>query len=387
MTHHPSRRQILRRGYKIGIGATLGLPLITGGCPSGDASLLALPEEILLPDAPLDTPATVAVARGGELTAMTHDLLAKLGGIASVVRPGETVFIKPNLLAIGLGRENPIGSGECAKPEIAIAVAEACLIAGAADVVIGDGTQVPEFDWTEVVTLDGRTHIAAEVDRLNREHAGRVRLAQLNVDSPAWDAIATPRTRHGQLLVSSLVARADRLISIAVLKTHRVAGVSLTMKNLIGALPLATYGGVGDVHWRVDLHTGAGRIDGCILDLAQGVRPDLAIVDCSVGVERSGPWVHEGEGRTVDLRERVGEWRLLGGVDPVAVDATATRMIGVDPQAVPHLRRAAREGVGQGAAKSITLRGADSLDALRLPWTPVQQATLADVFARAARPY
>ena len=346
-----------------------------------------LPPEILLPTAPTDHPATVAVARGTELTAMTHDLLTRLGGIATVVRPGETVFIKPNLLAVGLGRENPIATGECTKPEIVTAVADACLQAGAAEVIIGDGAQVVRFSWEEVVTLDGTSHLAAEVARLNTQYDNRVRLACLNDDSPDWDAVPTPRTEHGELLVSSLVARADRLISIPVLKTHRHAGLSLSLKNLIGTTPLAGYGGVGETHWRVDLHTGAGRIDGCILDVAAALQPDLVIIDASIGVERNGPWVYAGEGVTVDLRQRAGQWLLLGSTDAVAADVTAARIIGHDPRTIDHLRRAVDEGLGQGQASLITLLGAATLDELRVEWEPMHEPTLGEVIARAERPY
>jgi hypothetical protein len=46
---------------------------------------------------------------------------------------------------------------ECAELEIVVAVAEECLKAGAAEVIVGDGSQVPRFDWGAATTLDGST--------------------------------------------------------------------------------------------------------------------------------------------------------------------------------------------------------------------------------------
>jgi len=86
--------------------------------------------------------AKVAAIRGKNLDSMTRDAIDALGGIHTVVNKGETVFIKPNFATFPWAKHNRcFHVGECTKPEIIIAVTEECLKAGAAEVVIGEGSQ------------------------------------------------------------------------------------------------------------------------------------------------------------------------------------------------------------------------------------------------------
>ncbi len=318
---------------------------------------------------PLTSRSTVGVARGNDLYAMTHEALERIGGISTVVQPGESVFIKHNFLTGGLARDNHVLTGEIAKPEVSLAAAEACLLAGAREVIIGDGTQVASFDWTDLRTVDGTTHIVAEVARLNRQYDDRLRLAQLNAESPAWDPLPSPRTALNEIYVSSLVARADRIISVAVLKTHRWANVSLSMKNFMGVPPIERYGGGSERIGRFRLHYVEGSLEGAFLDMVAGLRPDLALIDASIGAEGYAPWVRPGEGRTVDLRERLGTWAVLASTDLVAADATAARMINHEVDRVPHIQRAHEQGLGQAQRDHIDLVGA-TLNELRMEWEP-----------------
>lgn len=357
-----TRREFLKRSAGAGAAAALGGPLWLAGCRPAGAGV-----DWLAP--PVAGPAVVAAARGRDLAAMTRQALARLGGIEAIVRPGESVFIKPNLLTAGLRRADYTGTGETAKPEIVAALAEECLRAGAREVTIGDGAQVVAFDWADLRTLDGRTHLAAEAERLNTAYDGRLRLACLNRDSPGWEPLPSPRTSLGQVYVSSLVHRADRIISVPVMKTHRLARLSLSIKNFMGVTPIARYGGGSEIVGRFTLHATRGGLEAVILDLLAGLRPDLAVIDASIGCEGEGPWVRAGAGRRVDLRDRLGDWLVLASTDPVAADATAARVIGHDPAAVPHLARAHAEGLGQAEAGLIELVGA-TLDGLRMEWEP-----------------
>jgi uncharacterized protein (DUF362 family) len=186
--------------------------------------------------------ARVAAIRGSDLYAMAREALEAVGGTQAVVSPGETVFIKPNMVTLPwahLGR-NPFAMGECTKPEIVIAVAEECLRAGAAEVIVGDGSQMPRFSWEYATTLDGSTNLAAEAARLSSKYGGKVTLACLDADSPEWVEVPS-RTDLRRIAVSGLVARADRVISIPVIKTHQWAQVTLSLKNFVGVTPLARY--------------------------------------------------------------------------------------------------------------------------------------------------
>jgi uncharacterized protein (DUF362 family) len=316
--------------------------------------------------------AQVAVSRGTDLAAMTREVLGRIGGIETVVHEGESVFIKPNMVTLpwASAASNPFTSGECTKPEILVAVAEECLRVGVSEVIIGDGSQQPEFDWGRATSLDGSTNLAREVDRLAAQYQRTVRLACLEIDSPRWVDVPTGISL-GTVAVSSLVLDADRVISIPVAKTHQWAHLTLALKNFIGITPLVRYGwhsrGNED---RVFLHEndmGPMSFGRLYIDLARAAAPDLAIIDFSIGIEGDGPTTGNG-GRAVDMRSRLGSWLLLASTDIAAADATASRIMSHEAAYVGDILPMARAaGLGAICAPSIELLGAQ-LEELQVPW-------------------
>jgi uncharacterized protein (DUF362 family) len=88
-------------------------------------------------------------------------------------------------------------------------------------------------------------------------------------------------------------------------------------------VPGACYGWPKNVlHW-------AG-IDRAILGINAGARPDFAIVDGIVGMEGNGPT--QGQPKSSGV--------LVFGNDPVAVDATCCRVMGLRPERVKYLVQA-----------------------------------------------
>ena len=97
---------------------------------------------------------------------------------------------------------------------------------------------------------------------------------------------------------------------------------------------------------------GHGRRPQSILDLTATIRPDLAIVDGIVGMEGDGP--------IMGTAKRAGV--LVVGSNLPAVDATAARLMGFEPQRIPYLR-AASGMLGPIGSSRIHQRG-ESLAAL-----------------------
>jgi len=317
--------------------------------------------------------AKVAAIRGDNLDSMTRDALDALGGIRTVVNKGETVFIKPNFVSFPWAKHNKcFHVGECTKPEIVIAVTEECLKAGAAEVIIGEGSQLPKFDWQYAVTLDGKTNLVKEAARLSSRYKGKVTLACLETDSPGWVEVPS-RTRLNTVAVSSLVTKADKVISIPVAKTHSWAQLTLALKNFIGVTPLSRYAQLIDNTWwnrgTFD-HSSPQAIAQVYLDIVKAITPHLAIIDFSIGLEGDGPSKGQG-GTTVDMKKRLGAWAIIASTDIMAADATAARIMSHDAMKVKQLAMGFQMGLGEIREPSIEVVG-EKLDNLRVAWKPAR---------------
>jgi uncharacterized protein (DUF362 family) len=317
--------------------------------------------------------AQVAAVRGDNLDKITRDAIGVLGGMRAIVEKGDTVFIKPNFVTFPWAQyNNCFHGGECTKPEIIIAVTEECLKAGAAEVIIGDGSHLPKFDWKYAVTLDGHTNLVNEARRLSSQYKGKVTLACLETDSPYWAEVPS-QTRFNNIAISGLVAGADKVISIPVAKTHSWAQLTLAMKNFIGITPLSRYAQLVDNTWwnrgSFD-HSSPAAIGQVYLDIVKSIKPDLAVIDFSIGIEGDGPTTDLG-GSTVNVKERLGTWAVLASRDILAADATAARIMSHEVSNVKQLTMGSQMGLGEIAEGSIEMLG-EKIDNLRMPWKPAR---------------
>ncbi|MGH9787789.1 MAG: DUF362 domain-containing protein [Candidatus Acidiferrales bacterium] len=221
---------------------------------------------------------------------------------------GKTVFLKPNFVGL-----DPLGAINT-HPAVVAAARESFLRLGAQTVLVGDGP-----------ALERDTEAIIESVRL-RDYLDRPRetFVDLNLDEVERVPLRTRASRLKELYLPRAVLRADWVVSLPKLKTHHWAGVTLSLKNMFGIVPGSCYG------WPKNLLHWAG-IEQCVLDINSTVRPDFAIVDGIVGMEGNGPI--QGRPKACGV--------LVFGDDPVAVDATCARIMGLAPERIGYLRRAA----------------------------------------------
>ncbi len=190
----------------------------------------------------------------------------------------------------------------------------------------------------------------------------------------------------------------DVFVSVAKLKNHETAGVTLSMKNSFGITPNALYGqsahDEASTENRLDmLHMGkippphglprevdpapprrpTAQVPRVTVDMI-GIRPiDLAIID---GIETisggEGPWA---QGPTLQKPKL-----LIVGRNPVCTDAIACACMGYDPTAAPgtgafpgdnHLALAAQQNIGTHRPDAIEVRGLTVQEALHpFMWEP-----------------
>jgi len=315
------------------------------------------------------TKSKVAIIKGNDLDAITRVSIDALGGIQSIISSGDKVFIKPNFVSFPWAKDNNCFlNGECTKPEIIIAVTEECLKAGASKVIIGEGSHLPEFDWKYAITFDGKTNLVDAVKKLNSKYNGTVELACLEVDSPEWIEVPSI-TPHGKIAISSLVANADKVISIPVAKTHSWAQLTLGTKNFLGITPLTRYAQWVDNSWwnrgSFD-HSNPKAIGQVFLDIVKSIQPDLTIVDFSIGIEGNGPTLSNG-GRTINVKEKLGAWAVVASTDIMAADATAARMMNHKVSKTKQLSMGFEMGLGEIRKDGIEVLG-ENLTALKMDW-------------------
>jgi uncharacterized protein (DUF362 family) len=219
----------------------------------------------------------------------------------------KTVLLKPNLVGL-----DPLGVTNT-HPAVVAAARECFLRLGASQVFIGDGP-----------AMDRDTEGILESVRL-RDYTGPLTgtFVDLNVDDVEHVTLKTHASRLKELYLPKTALGVDFLVSMPKLKTHHWAGVTLSLKNMFGIVPGSCYGWPKNVlHW-------AG-IDRAILDINAAARPDFAIVDGILGMEGNGPV--QGTPKSCGV--------LVLGNDPVAVDATCCRVMGLMPERLKHLSRA-----------------------------------------------
>src|SRR6202140_5237927 len=219
----------------------------------------------------------------------------------------KVVLLKPNFVGL-----DPLGVMNT-HPAVIAAACESFLRLGASEVLIGDGP-----------AMDRDTEAILESVRL-REFVGSLerKFVDLNIDDVEGVPPTTKASRLKELYFQRTVLGADLVVSMPKLKTHHWAGVTLSLKNMFGIVPGSCYGWPKNIlHW-------AG-IDRAILDINAAVRPDFAIVDGIVGMEGNGPI--QGTPKHCGV--------LIFGDDPVAVDATCCRVMGLIPERIKYLAAA-----------------------------------------------
>lgn len=260
-------------------------------------------------------------------------------GITAKEIKGKRILLKPNLVE---PRANTVHINT--HPLMVRGAAEAFLSLGADRVTVAEG---PGHCHDTLRTLEesGMADVLLE---------DRIPFVDLNCD----DVYSVPnKGRHSPLKTLTFpmaLCQADWIVSMPKLKTHHWAGVTLSMKNLFGVMPGRLYG------WPKNVLHRAG-IDQCILDINTTLQSHFAIVDGIVGMEGDGPIMGSPKHAGV----------LVMGRNFVAVDATCTRIMGLNPKKVPYLASAS-DRLGPIKEKNI-LQFGENIDSVRTNFALIEK--------------
>ncbi len=249
---------------------------------------------------------TIAVTRTFDgIEEAAHRVIKQIGGMTAVLQGAKVAILKPNFVA---GRSAETGS--TTSFALLKAVAEEVQACGAEPVLCEmPGT---EFDREATYTILGVEQFCA---------ANGIRILRIDPEGDEQDWVELRPAGAKKLRRFSIprILNEVCLINLPVLKTHVVSTMTLSMKNPMGILPRPD---------RRSMHTLG--IDQCIVDMNRGIRPDLTIVDGSVGQDGEGPLY----GDRADLQV------LIAGRDSLAVDLVCCQVVGIKPQDIPHLKLA-----------------------------------------------
>jgi len=222
---------------------------------------------------------------------------------------GKRILLKPNLVEF-----DPKGVINT-HPAVVEAAVDSFKTLGAREVIVAEGPG-HRRDNEYLLSASGL------YDVLQEHH---IRYVDLNTDNVRPTPLKSAFTRLQQLYLPETLFNADLLVSMPKLKTHHWAGVTLSLKNMFGVVPGSVYGWPKNaLHW-------AG-IDGSIIDINSSLPlPRFAIIDGVVGMEGNGPL--QGQEKKSGV--------LLFGSDLVAVDATAARLMTIEPRKIKYLATAA----------------------------------------------
>lgn len=245
--------------------------------------------------------------------AAVDDLFALCGGIESIVKPGQRVLVKLNLLM----KRTP-DRATTTHPAVARAIVRAIQSAGAAAILADSpGSPFTRGMLAGVYETCGIRAVAEETGCvLNDDFSTTTRFFEEG-----------RAARHLDLL--GVLDHVDAVITVGKLKTHGLTTMTGCVKNLYGLVPGTT---------KVEYHARYQDVtlfSDMLLDICACAKPCFAILDAVEGMEGEGP--SGGRPRMIGA--------LVGSRNVHAVDAVGAALIGLAPEQVTTLEAAMKRGI------------------------------------------
>jgi len=280
----------------------------------------------------------VAISASGNIEQDVTKALDDIGGLGTVISKGDIVLCKPNVQG-----SFSSGSGIITDAKVVHAVVKMVKQLGATP-IIGESSVYGRIT-EECLHVSGMYEVA-------KKEAVKI------VDFDKDEVVKVPipnGTVLKEIRTVKTVIESDVIIDIPVMKTHVATGVTLALKNMKGVLPSREK---AKVHF-------AGLEEG-IADLNATFTPDIVIADGIVGLEGLGP----SRGTPVEMG------LIVAGFEPVTVDSVCTKIMGMNPNEIKHIKHAYAKGLGEIDIDSMELYG-EPLEAVertfKEPWLQLKE--------------
>ena len=259
----------------------------------------------------------VAIVRGTNPVETTVKALEMIGSaVDSVLSERKPILIKPNYV----NAKHP-STGITTDSRVIEGIVKFLREHKVKEIVIGEGGG---FETTFQAFRVAGVDIVAERWGVKLIDLNRDEFVQVNPPNP----LSLKQVRVARTAIESTI------ISVPKLKPHKIATVTLSLKNMMGALASK-----GSMHKGMHLSEN-------IADLASILKPSISVIDGIIAGEG-----HETSGNPVEMN------LIIAGTDPVAVDAVGAAVMGIPPTDVKHLLLAEKKGLGTCHLEHITVLG------------------------------
>ena len=278
----------------------------------------------------------VSIAKNADVEKMLEEVLAPLGGIKSLVKPKSTVVLKPNA-----GHVAPSESSVNTNPELISAIIKEVRKAEPKEIILAEASAIG-CNTMESLEVSGILKAA--------EEAGIDKVIDIKSDK---DLINIPVRDHRsdipRIRLPRFLLEADHIINLPIFKSHCSMVFTCALKNMKGVVQ-------DKVHYQMH-QTDLAK---AMMDLWSVIRADLNIADLIRPAEGFGP--HS----TIPIDFGC----LVASKDPVALDATVCRMVGLDVETVAYFEPAKERGLGNYAEESIEIHGKTIEEVFKPLWLP-----------------
>ncbi|MDW7668109.1 MAG: DUF362 domain-containing protein [Bacillota bacterium] len=234
--------------------------------------------------------------------------LDNLGGTEKFIKKGDRILLKPNLLM----KKKP-EDATTTHPAMIKALAEIIIDHGGT-VLIGDSPGGP-FISPMLNTIYKSTGMM---------EATNIKNTELNYNFNSFTKEFKEGVILNNILLTDMINDVDKIINVSKLKTHGFAVFTGAVKNLFGLVP-----GTNKAEFHVKMPDINDFADS-LIDICESVTPVLHIMDGIDAMEGAGP--SGGSKRHLGL--------LLASENPHHLDLCACKIIGLDINDVPTLRKA-----------------------------------------------
>ncbi len=263
----PTRRSVLKSLFLKSLGAGLIFSVLPGRSLAV-ADILFRPKRKESPRIRENAfteggKALVAVSGKGNPEEMVREAVSLIGGFGRLDLKGKTVLVKPNVVS---GERNPATTS----PDVVGAVVKVLYNDGAKKVYVGDMSALTTISTKRNMTRNGIMKAAKD--------AG----AEVVIfEDFEWVEVELPGNSYVKsAYVTEWVFRPDIIVNLPVIKTHRSATYSITMKNFIGCTHLRQRPYLMD----------SGHWEEIVAEFNAAYTPEINIVDGTVSMIEGGPW-------------------------------------------------------------------------------------------------